>query len=113
MIQSCVIDFGNEHDVREFFFHLVDGPAPKLHRHHVRHVATEGVDTLACPEFQYVQHLVPGRWNGVEVAAVAPWVDAVVEFHGLVPVVDAWVLAVAVVTGCFSRMLAILFPVVA
>ena len=80
--------------------HLCRGPCPELCRHHLGHVAAEAVDALRCPVEQYVEHLLPGVGQRVEVAhSAGVVVDAVVQLDGLVPVVASRCVVEAVVAG--------------
>ena len=86
-VECHVINFGDKDDFRINLLDLPDRPVPEGHRHHVRHVAAEAVNPLASPEPENVKHPCPRGRDGVEMGAAVPRVDAVVEFHGLVPVV--------------------------
>ena len=44
-----IVHFCDEDNARMLCPHLRDGPLPKSHRHHFRHVATEAVDLLVGP----------------------------------------------------------------
>ena len=100
MIKPHVIDLGNKADAGVGRFDLSDSPLPECYRHHVRHVAAEPVNALVSPELQDVEHARPGRRNRVEVGAAVPRVNAVVEFHGFIPVVAARRRTIAVVACC-------------
>ena len=82
------------------------GVGPKGRRHHLCHVAAETVHAFGCPEEQDIDHLGPRRWDRVEmVAASSGVIDAIVELHGLIPVVDPWVRMEAVVARTAGRLL--------
>ena len=110
-IEVGVVYFGYEDDALMFRLDLAYGPCPKGAWHHLCHVATEAVDAACSPKAQDVEHLVPGGWYGVAVAAepgvlwvaAAEVVDAVVELDGFVPVVDGRGRGEAVVAGGASR----------
>ena len=105
-----IIHFANENLVGIGELHLVGGPQPEGGRHHLRHVATEAVDTLCSPEQQDVGHLAPRVGDGHEMShTTCIVVDAVVQFDGLVPVVHAWGIVEAVVTGGLGGFLDIGF----
>ena len=84
-----IVDFRNEDNVGVLFLHLGNGPMPEVNRHHFCHVTTESVHLLSCPEQQDVKHLVPGVGNGVKVVrSSSSIVHAIVQLHGLIPVID-------------------------
>ena len=105
-----IIDLANELDVGIAELHLVGGPCPEGGGHHLGHVAAEGIHALLCPEEQDVGHLVPSVGNGIVVlrtSAGITVVDAIVQFHGLVPVVARRTVAEAVVARCLGGILAV------
>ncbi len=67
----------------------------------MHHVAAEAVDAFGGPEAQYVQHFQPGVGRRVEVPGVVAGVPAVVQLHGVVPVVFSRKSGEAVVARCF------------
>ena len=105
-VLTGIVDLANELDVGIGRLDLMGGIGPELGRHHLGHVATEGVDMLGGPEEQDVEHLLPRAWHGVEVAyATGKIVDAVVQLHRLVPVVTSGTVVEMVVAGGFGRLL--------
>ena len=87
-IESRVIDLGNEDSARIFLLDLRNHPVPEIDRHHEHHVATEAIDTLLAPVQQDIEHFGPSVRHRVEVIVTATTViDAIVELHGLIPVV--------------------------
>ena len=103
-----VIDLRNEQDIWVFLLDLLNRPCPKLTRHHLRHVATETINLLTCPEEQDMQHLVPCIRDGIKLLFSSTLVeDTIVEFHGLIPVVDGWCSHKAIITRSTSRILLI------
>ena len=109
-VLAGVVDLADKHDMLVLLLHLAGGPSPEGGRHHLGHVAAEGVDALGSPEHQDVEHLLPCRGNRVKVAYTAGIVVyAVVQLHGLVPVVLAWSVVEAVVARGLGRLLSIRF----
>ena len=105
-IEVGIVDLSNEVDVRIGAFDLGNGIVPKLHRHHLDHVAAEGIHAFRSPEEQDVHHLVPSAGRGGKVlAASAAIVDAIVQFDGLIPVVASRPGGKLVVAGGFGGML--------
>ena len=98
-----VIHLTDEDDVGMQVLHLVRSPCPESRRYHLGHVAPESVNALLSPEEQDVGHLVPCVGDGVEVSVAGPVVLAVVQLHGLVPVVLARVVVEVVVASRFRR----------
>ena len=85
-----IIDLADKLNLRIAELHLIRGPRPEGSGHHLGHVATECIHALLGPEEQNVGHLIPSVGYGVEVFRTSTGiavVNAVVEFHGLVPVV--------------------------
>ena len=92
VLDECAVYVGlvylaNKYNAREFLFYLGNGPCPELNGCHLYHVATETIDTTACPVAQNLQHLDPCIGNGRELAVARTVVDTVIQFHGVVPVV--------------------------
>ena len=107
-IECGIIDLGNENELGIGRFHLRQRPFPELHRHHLRHVASESVHAFLSPECEYVSHLLPCVRRRVEVACSASAVvHSVVQFHGLVPVVDRRMRREHVVAGRLGWVLLI------
>ena len=86
-IDIHIIQLGNKLDFRIFLFHIRDCPFPKLHRHHMHHIATEAIHTLCRPKAQNVEHLQPSVGDRTEMGSTVTVVDAVVEFHSLIPII--------------------------
>ena len=85
--------------------HLVGSPRPEGCGHHLRHVATERINTFLCPEQEYGGHLVPCVWNRVEMIRASSCIAivyAVVQFHRLIPVVLRWTVKESVVACCLG-----------
>ena len=85
-----IIDLADKLNLRIAELHLIRGPRPEGSGHHLGHVATECIHALLGPEEQDVGHLIPSVGYGVEVFRTSTGIaviNAVVEFHGLVPVV--------------------------
>ena len=102
---SWIIDLTDKDDIRICKLHLVRSPAPELDRHHLSHITAETVDTLTRPEKQNVSHLAPGIGNRVEVPHMTSIiVDAIIQLHGLIPVVHPWRIAETVVTRSLGRL---------
>ena len=107
-IEPRVVDLADETQVRILLFHLRDDPAPELHWNHEHHVAAEGINTLACPEEQHVEHLVPRVGYRVEMTDSAGIiVYSIIEFHRFIPVVAAGSIVEVVVARCFGGQLLI------
>ena len=101
-----VIHLTNELDLGVLLTDGLRGKAPELGRHHLRHIATEGIHTLGSPEEQYLRHLVPRVGNGVEVAdASSIVVKAIVQFDSLVPVGLRRCIIEVVITRSLGRLL--------
>ena len=87
----------------EFLMSLPNGsnrPSEELDRYHLRHINPHTVDTFVRPEEQDVAHLDPGRWDRVELLLVAALIeDAVVQFDGLIPVVEGGMRSETIITG--------------
>lgn len=102
-IEMHVINLGDKPDVGIAVLDIGYGPLPELERHHKHHVTPEGVNAFRCPEAEYVEHLEPGVGYGVVVTAAVERVAAIVELHGLIPVVDAREGREAVIARSFGR----------
>ena len=103
-----VIYLRNEEHVGVLLLDLCNRPCPECLRHHLRHIATEAINAFACPEEQYMQHLMPSVGNRVELLFAAVLVeDTIVEFNGLVPVIFGRVGGKAVVARSAGGVLLI------
>ena len=90
--------------------YLVNSPCPEGGRHHLCHVTTEGIDTLGSPEEQDIRHLIPcigDRQEMLRTTAGITIVDAVVEFHGLIPVITVWCISKTIISRGLGRYLRI------
>ena len=119
-VQRGVVALGDEEHllvsasapVRHVLAHLRDDPCEELHGHHLRHVHAEAVHAAVGPVEEYIPHLEPRVGNGVELLLHTALVeDAVVQLHGLVPVVMPGVGAEAVVAGGLGGELAVVADV--
>ena len=105
-----VIHLTNELDVGIVLTDGLRGKAPELGRHHLRHIATEGIHTLGSPEEQYLRHLVPRVGNGVEVAnTTSIVVHAIVQLDSLIPVGLRGCIIEMVITRSLGRLLQVWF----
>ena len=90
-------------DKKEFLMSLPHGcnrPREELDRHHLRHIYPHAVDAFVRPEEQDVAHLDPGRGDGVELLLSPALIeDAVVQFDGLIPVVEGGMRSETIITG--------------
>ena len=91
-IKNWIIHFPNKSEMGEAALHPVGGISPECRGHHLRHVATEAIYALSGPKEHHVYHLEPCIGRGIEVFvhSTAPTiVYAIVELHGLIPIVFA------------------------
>ncbi|OAV74815.1 hypothetical protein Barb7_01630 [Bacteroidales bacterium Barb7] len=102
-----IIDFGNEQNAVPLL-NLRDDPLPKLNGHHLRHIATEGINAFPRPEAENIQHFQPCIGQRVKVAGAAmDIINAVVQFDSLVPVISPRLGRKAVVAGCLGGKFAV------
>ena len=107
-----IVHLSYDNHFRVTGFQYLSGIRPEGARHHLSHVTTESVDTLACPEQQDVSHLAPGTGHRLIVIAAAAGITiihSIVEFHRLIPVVSTRMVVKAVVACCLGRTLMIGF----
>ena len=106
-INAHVVKLGNENQFWELLLDLRNHPVPELHRHHVRHVAAEAVHPHLRPVEQDVAHLVPRGRDGREMALTSGVVNAIVQLHRLIPVVNPGIRVETIVARCHGRFLVI------
>ena len=90
--------------------HLDNGSSimPKLMRHHLCHITAKTVNALSGPIEQDIGHFRPCIRDGIKMSATATGIAivyAVVEFHRLVPIVEAWVCIEMVIARTLCRHL--------
>ena len=109
-----VIHLADELEVRVLLAYLRRGVSPELGRHHLRHVTTESVNMLPCPEEQDVSHFLPrGGYRGTLRKVIRGRGDtgivihAVVKLHRLIPVVTTGLAVELVITRSLGRFLVI------
>ena len=105
-IEPGIVDLADELDVGIVLANLRDDPPPELYRYHEHHVATKCIDTFGSPVEQHVEHLLPRVRHGCEVPyATGIVVNAVVQFHGFIPIITARGIAKMVVASSLGRKL--------
>ena len=87
-------------------------PMPKLHWHHLCHIATESIYPFRCPEQQDLQHLMPCVWMRMEVrCSTATIVHTIVQLHCFIPIIYPWRCRKAVIPRSSSRIFHIVFSI--
>ena len=105
-VKRRIIRLRNKQHAGVTLLHPPHSPGPELHRHHLRHVAAKGINTLASPIKQNMQHLMPRIRHRIKVAhATTAVVNAVIKLHRLIPVIPARMRAEAVVASRLGRHL--------
>ena len=109
-VLGWIIHFADKNNVREAIFYNRRGVGPKSGRHHLGHVAAKPINTLGSPVEEDVGHFGPCVRNRVKMATSSTKVgvvNAIVQLHGLIPVVSLRMGIKAVVSRAFCRKLII------